>query len=153
MGTTYRSTLVNLLFESISMFTGLWTLHGPFCHTPCYSQPCCLLSHTGMVRPLISETAAGHQFSIQIMHMHCTQAPLPVWKFLPLPKSSNPFQSLPFFMKCRGPVLLCSFLQVRIHCNFYTSWSLVLWHSFILRWVLSLASGLVRAKWCCPLPQ
>lgn len=35
------------------------------------------------------------------------------------------FQCLPFFMKCRGLVLLCScwhlcaaFTQVRIHCNF-----------------------------------
>lgn len=33
------------------------------------------------------------------------------------------------------------------------SWGLVPWHSFILRWVLSLTLGLGIAKWCCPLPQ
>lgn len=139
---------------------------GPFVSLHVIHSPvpfCCLLSHTGMARPLISETAARHQFSIQIMHMHCTHVPLPVWNFFPWPKSSKPSQCLPFFTKCRGPVLLCSCwthctcLQLLHRGEFtaisYTNWSLVLWHSFMLRWLLSLASSLVMAKRCCPSPQ
>lgn len=81
LGTTYRPTLVNLLFESIAMPDRSVKFMGPFVSLHVIHSPvplCCLLSHTGTARPLISETAAGHQFSIQIMHMHCTHVPLPV---------------------------------------------------------------------------
>lgn len=151
MGTTYRSTLVNLLSESarqiceqyIGPFVTLHVIHSPV-------PLCCLLSHTGTARSLISESSAGHQFSIQIMHMHCTHVPLPLWNSFPLPKIPMPFQCLPF-MKCRGPVLLCSCwthctcLQLLHMWEFtatsYTSWSLVLWHSFILKFKFNIRLG------------
>lgn len=164
MGTTCRSSLVNLLFESITILdtsaNSSWAL---LLHSTLFIAQChpAVFSHTegwpdlwfqrllqGISSPSRSCTCIVLMLlSLSEIFFHCQN--------LPSPSSVSPF------LKHMGPVLLCNCwtpctcLQLLYRWEFtatsYTSWSLVLWHSFLLRWVVSLA--LVMAKWHCPLPQ
>lgn len=141
-------------------------VHGPFCHTPRFSQPSATLAFSLTHRDGL--TFDFRDFCrasvLQPDHAHalysCSFTRL---KFFSMAKVFHALPVPPLLYKMQSPVLLCScwthctYLQLlhrrEITAISYTRWSLVLWHSFILRWVLSLASGLVMAKWCCPSPQ
>lgn len=160
MGTTYRSTLVNLLTESISMLDGSvnssWallshsTLFTAQCHSAVFShtQGCPDLWFQRLLQGISFPSRSCTCIVLMLLYLSennfCCQ-------------SSKLFQCLLFFTECRGPVLLCScchlsaaFAQVIIHCKKLGLGAVAQLYPEV---VLSLESGLVMAKWCCPLPQ
>lgn len=126
---------------------------------------CCLLPGTGMARPFISETAAGHQFSLSRQSCRCI-----VLMFLSqserffhcqrLPSSSSVTSSLQNAQVSCYPAVVGNITTVY---SFYTGeyslqlptqtqvwWRGVAWLSPEVG--IKFGIRLADCKWCCPLP-